>query len=159
MNIKIIDGQPRLYTRSVGRVESLHDLISAYYWRMRCRRHNRWIKLSQLLVKFLAMSLLKRSNIYCSHIKRYKRKPYIETLNKPYGTKCYGALKGEYNTDINHYIMMMKVSEFTFWGNTEYEIYLNIIKTISIRKFQYPYCVKGGVSGVINRMKHKNVED
>lgn len=159
MKIKIINGKPKLFTKCSGRIDSFKDLYEAYYWKMRCYRHRRWAKFSRFLIKFLALSLLKRSNIYRKHVKRYKRKPYIEILDKPYKTTCYRLLKGEYNTDTVYYIMEMNVAEYTFWGNSEYEVYQSIIDSMVIKQFQYPYCVKGGVLGAINRIKYRNVQD
>lgn len=151
MQIKIINNRLKLYTRSVGRIDNLSDLFNAYYWKSRINRHKRWKFISKFIIKTLAMMLLKRSNMYRRHIKRYKSEPKIVTLDKAYKSECYKQVKGQYNTDINYYSMRMSVAEYGFHGNSEYEIYLRLIDRIIFQELNYPYCIKGGIVGVINR--------
>ncbi len=151
MKFKKIKGRVALWSNSSGEIKSLKDLHDCYYWKMRVKRHKRWESFSKFLIKRLALSLLKRSTIYYNHIIIHKAPPVIENLDKAHKSTLYKQVCGEYNTNINYYCKRMKVAEYTFYGNTDYEIYTNLIYKLTLRPTCYPYCTKGGIIGVVNR--------
>ncbi|MBS4894011.1 MAG: hypothetical protein KHZ90_09610 [Veillonella parvula] len=136
--------------------EKIKELYRNYYWKMRVKRHKRWEFVSRFLIKRLALALLKRSSMYYNHIERHKTPPKIKTFDKAQESKLYHKVCGEYKKDINHYSKSMSVAEYTFYGNTDYEIYTQLIYKITLRPTCYPYCTKGGLIGVINRRVKKN---
>lgn len=155
MKVKKVKDRIFLWSNSSGEIKNLKDLYDCYYWNMRVRRHRRWELVCKFIIKKIALGLLKRSNMYYNHIQRYKVPPKIETLKKAYKSTLYHKVCGKYNTDINYYSKKMNVAEYIFFGNTDYEIYTELIYHIILRPICYPYCIKGGVIGAMSRKFEK----
>lgn len=136
--------------------EKMYEISDLISWKMRMKRHVFWQKVTRIAIKFLALSILKRSNIYVRHMKRYKKPPEIKKLAEYKEQALYRRIGGKYINNTLRYNTEMKVSEFTFWGKNETEVYIDIITRLMLDQMHIPFCVNANLMRTINHQRYKN---
>lgn len=135
--------------------KKVYEIFDSMHWKMRMKRHKFWKTVTRIGIKFLALSILKRSNIYVQHMKKHKKPPFIEKSDEYREQTMYRKIGGKYMNNVLRYNTFMTVSEFTFWGNSEMEVYIDIITRLILDQIQIPFCVPNKMMTAIDHQLYK----
>lgn len=132
--IRTDDGK-RYFTWYNSDIKSYDDFKNTFIYRKRVMKHQITQKIFRWILKRLAYYLAKRSNYKHSEradVKQY----YLELIYNKEG----------YSNDITKHQSLekcyycLKFSKFSFYGYSEYDVYLAFIRRIIIVPVAFPYC-------------------
>jgi len=108
-------------------------------WKKRISKHKRYKKFYSWIIKRLALHLLKTSNYLKEEDLIHKE---LTITYNPEGhdlyPSCHSNLKQWCYSKKKKYIG--RFAEYIVFGDTEEEIYLNVIDVILFKQHRYPFC-------------------
>jgi len=108
-------------------------------WNKRINKHKRYKKIYSWIIKKLALHLLKTSNYLKEEDLIHKE---LTITYNPEGFDTYPSCKSNLKqwcySNKKKYIG--RFAEYGVYGDSEEEVYLNVINVILFKQYRYPFC-------------------